>query len=333
MNPTSRPGSTRTRRLLLGAATTAVLALCGAACSSDQSADSAASDSSVNSSDARASRDLAQAPANSLEQARANGSVAGSAAASTSDTLDADTTSAQAASTALQPAIISTGTVGLRAKDVGDARFEVQKIVDRFAGSVTDSDTETDDDGQVRRSRLVLRIPSKDFTEAMDALEKVATLESSTSTSEDVTGQVVDTGVRIRVQRASIDRIETLLDRAGSIRDVVSVENELTQREAKLNTLLRHRAYLADQTSMSTITVHLERIGAAKPMPVETDESGFLAGLDSGWHAFTGLAIGLATVAGAVLPFGVLALLLGVPAWVIVRRRRPRLAGPAPAAD
>ena len=116
-----------------------------------------------------------------------------------------------------EAAIISTGTVSLRADDVGDARFEVQKVVDRVGGQVTDSETRTDDDGEVRTARLVLRVPSAEFTETIDALEKVADLEASSTTSEDVTSQVVDTDVRIRVQRQSIARIEQLLDRKSVV--------------------------------------------------------------------------------------------------------------------
>ena len=226
---------------------------------------------------------------------------------------------------AQQPALISTGTVSLRSDDVADTRFDVQKVADRYRGQVTDSETRTDQEGEVRDARLVLRVPSAEFTEAMDELEKVADLEASTSTSEDVTTQVVDTRVRIRVQRASIARIEELLQRAGSIRDVVAVEQQLTQRQERLNSLLRQQAYLADQTSMSTITVHVERADAARTEP-EPVEAGFLSGLRAGWGGLTTVLLGLATVTGAVLPFVALGLLLGAPAWLllrpVVRRRR-----------
>lgn len=230
-----------------------------------------------------------------------------------------------------EPAIISTGTVSLRAKDVGDARFEVQKVVDRVGGQVTDSETRTDEDGSVRTARLVLRVPSDSFTEAVEALERVADLEASSTSSEDVTTQVVDTAVRIRIQRESIARIEQLLARAGSIRDVVAVERQLTTREARLNSLLRQQAYLSDQTSMSTVTVHLQRHRPDGPGPAEEDDQdGFLAGLAAGWDGLSTVAVGLATVAGAVLPFAAALLVLGVPGWLVARpllRRRRTSAG------
>lgn len=232
--------------------------------------------------------------------------------------------SGQDTSTLREPSIISKGSVSLRADDVAEARFEVQKVVDRLGGQVTDSETSTDEDGAVRDARLVLRVPSDDFTEAMDELEGLADLEASSTSSEDVTTQVVDTEVRIRIQRESIARIEALLARAGTIQAVVSVERELSRREADLNSLLQQQAYLADRTSLSTITVHLQR-HAEDGGPDEDDDSGFLAGLEAGWDGFTTVAVGLATATGAVLPFAAAALLVGVPGWLLLRaaaRRR-----------
>ncbi len=245
--------------------------------------------------------------------------------------------SARTAAVLREPSIISKGTVSLRADDVGETRFEVQKVVDRLGGQVTDSETRTDDDGTVRDARLVLRVPSEDFTEAMDLLEGLADLEASSTSSEDVTTQVVDTEVRIRIQRESIARIEALLARAGTIQAVVSVERELSRREADLNSLLQQQAYLADRTSLSTITVHLQRHPEDGGPDEDDDDSGFLAGLESGWDGFTTVAVGLATVTGAVLPFAAAGLLVGVPAWLLLRaaarrRRTPVTAAPAGAA-
>lgn len=257
----------------------------------------------------------------------AGGSVWGSSAR-------AGSRQAEQTTTLREPSIISTGTVSLRADDVADARFEVQKVVDRLGGQVTDSETSTDEDGAVRDARLVLRVPSEDFTEAMDLLEGLADLEASSTSSEDVTTQVVDTEVRIRIQRESIARIEALLARAGTIQAVVSVERELSRREADLNSLLQQQAYLADRTSLSTITVHLQR-HPEDGGPEEDDDSGFLAGLEAGWDGFTAVAVGIATVTGAVLPFAAAALLLGVPVWLLLRAasRRRRTTVPTEAAE
>ena len=75
--------------------------------------------------------------------------------------------------------MISTGNVQLRSDDVGQAIFDVRKVVDVHGGTIAEDDTETDKDGDPFRSRMVLRIPTADFDDAMSELEQVADLASS----------------------------------------------------------------------------------------------------------------------------------------------------------
>ena len=226
--------------------------------------------------------------------------------------------------------VISTATVALSSKDVAGARFDVQKVVDRFNGEVAEEQTEGGE--EMRRSRVVIRIPSKEFGAAIEALEEIGVLESSTRMSEDVTTTVIDNAARIRAQEASLKRVELLLTRAVSISDIVAIEAQLTQRQADLDSLKSQQAFLADQTSLSTIHVLIERTSRATEEP-DTDDAGFFSGLRDGWEALTSFGTGVATVAGALLPFALLVGLLGVPAWAVARRvgRRRAPAGAAPA--
>lgn len=219
-----------------------------------------------------------------------------------------------------QRAVISTGTVSLRAEDVGAARFDVQKVIDEQGGQIGEEDTETDRSGEVRRSRLVVRVPVERFDDTMAALSAVAELSRATRASEDVTTQVIDTEARLRAQAASLRRVEALLAEASTLKDVVSIEAQLTRRQADLESLRSQHAWLKDQTSLSTITVHLERTGAAQED--DPEEAGFLAGLSAGWGALLAVATGAATALGATLPFAVVLLVLGLPAWLLLRRRR-----------
>ncbi len=232
-----------------------------------------------------------------------------------------------------EPALIKTGTISLVADDVGDARLDARKIVDQFGGTIDEEETQADDDGGVTDARIVLRVPSEDFEEVVERLEGIATLESSTSSSTDVRDRVIRTNVQIDVQEAAIDRIQALLDRAVNLGNVIRIESELTDRIAKLQTLKRTAAYLADQTSMSTIHLYLEKSDPdEKPKPEEKDKAGFVAGLDRGWDAFTTAAVWVAGAVGTLLPFAGLVLVIGVPVWLLARRRRTTSPLAAPAA-
>ena len=126
-------------------------------------------------------------------------------------------------------AVIYTGTVELHGTDVADARRDVLGVADRYRGKVAEEETATDGDGDLGHARLVLRVPSAGFEEAMTDLKAVADLDHSSLGSEDVTTQVIDNDARIRAQERGLRRVEKLLDRAEDLTEIVAIEATLTR--------------------------------------------------------------------------------------------------------
>ncbi|MDN5746849.1 MAG: DUF4349 domain-containing protein, partial [Nocardioidaceae bacterium] len=228
--------------------------------------------------------------------------------------------------------IIATGTVSLESDDVRKARLEVGKLIDRHQGTIADQETTTGEDGEIQTARLVIRVPSKEYGDATAELEKIATLTDSTSSTEDVGAEIVDVDARVRAQRKSVARIEALLARAQDLSEIVSIESQLADRQADLDALLSRQKYLADQTSFSTITVHIDQADTADRTDEDTDQAGFLHGLGAGWDAFTAAFVAALAVVGFLLPWLALFALLGVPVWFVWRRRPRRDTGTPPAA-
>lgn len=235
--------------------------------------------------------------------------------------------------------LIRKGNVALRSDDVPTARFDVGKVLDAHGGEVAEESTQADDEGDIERVRLVARVPVEEFDATMTDLQSVAEIIDVSTATEDVSTEVIDTEVRVALQRRSIDRISFLLDSAADLRDIVTIERELSRREAELGSLEKRQAFLADQTTMATITLSIEppREEREKTAP-EEDEDGFLAGLAGGWDALQDVTTGLLTVGGAVLPFALVLAVLAIPARLLLRRYAPRAssdstpaAGPPPA--
>ncbi|WP_243056700.1 DUF4349 domain-containing protein [Nocardioides sp. SR21] len=226
----------------------------------------------------------------------------------------------------VQRAVIRKGNVELRSDDVGKAQFDVEKLAQRYFGEITEEKTTTDDDGDAAYTNLVLRIPTEQFNDAMNDLQELdaAELVAANSTENDVTTKLIDTQTRLAAQRRSIARITVLFDRAESIRDIMSIEAELSRRQADLESLERQAAFLRGQTAMSTITVSIDKTPAKAVKKAEEDDSGFVAGFKAGWDALTSFAVGLATALGALLPWLVVVAILGPPTWLLVRWLRRR---------
>lgn len=305
--------------LTMTAALVAGLAACSGSGGSDSASDSggAASGESLGSSDGSTAYDsdmAAEAPASSSKSS--TGTSDGAPAARTP---------------AIERSVISTGTVSLVSDDVATARRDVQRVVDAQQGTVSEEQTDTDDEGEASYSRLVIRVPSKSFSVTMQALEKAAELRQSQVTSEDVTTQVIDTDVRVRAQESSLRRVEQLLARANSLKDIIWIESQLTRRQSELDSLKSQQAWLSDQTSESTITIDIERKHAEKTAKEESDDAGFLAGLKDGMKALGGFATAMATITGALLPFAIVLAIFGLPVWLVVRRSARRRTPKQPA--
>lgn len=293
---------TRTAGILTAITMTALLAACSA---SDGGGDSGGDSASSAEAPDAASRDFADSDG--------DGATAGA--------RDASSTG-PAALLEMERSIIATGAVSLTSKDVSETRREVQRIVDAAGGDIVEENTETDDDGKASYARLVIRVPSSAFGTSMVALEKAGDLRSSTRGSDDVTTQVIDTGVRVRAQEASLKRVELLLAEADTLKDIIWIESQLTSRQAELDSLKSQQAWLADQTSLSTITVDITHQRATVEEETDDSPAGFVAGLQGGMRALGASFAAVATILGALLPFAAVAFVLGVPVWLVVRRRR-----------
>jgi hypothetical protein len=222
----------------------------------------------------------------------------------------------------LERAVIATGELRLTTKNLESARQDAVNLATGLHGFVGDEQSQSDKKGELDRVDLTLRVPSASFEKALDALAGLGTVRHRQQSVEDVTTQVIDNAARVRAQKASVASIQQLLARARTIAEIMSIEAQLATRQADLDSLEQQQRYLHDQTSLSTIQLTLVHPPKHAAHPAEHRDAGFLAGLAGGWHALGKTMVAVGTVLGAVLPFAVILALLGVPAWLLVRRRR-----------
>jgi hypothetical protein len=230
--------------------------------------------------------------------------------------------------------LVYTATMTVRTKDVASATANAESLATVNGGFVGDeksqSGTVPDVQG-VTQSTVTLRVPSAAFDKVIGQLGTGGTVQDETRSASDVTSQVVDTSSRITAQQAAISRITDLMKNAANMGDVVTLEGELSRREADLESMQAQLATLNDQVSLSTITVTFLVPEAPAPTPVVKHQNALQRGLHDGWQAFTATLKVLLVVVGTLLPFAVLVIVLWWPVKRLVRlaaRVRARLAQP-----
>jgi hypothetical protein len=193
----------------------------------------------------------------------------------------------------------------------------------------------------IAEADITIKVPPENYGSLLNRLEGLGTELSVDQHSQDVTDQVVDSQARLSSLKASVARVRALLSKATTIGQIVSVEGELTKRESDLEAMEGKLNVLKGQSALATLTLHLQSappkpaVIPPKPKPVVKHKKpihGFLGGLKAGGRGFATVAIAVATVLGAVLPFLGLALILVLLGWWgrriwLKNRRQPGTAG------
>ena len=306
----------------------AALLLVAACSGSDSGSSSSAAGRDASSGEAQSGVGGSAKPA-APDADSGSGQKAGGPATGTSGRVD------PAAVTASTQYLARSASLALKVKEIGAAAASVRSVSAANDGIILSENIggggPTPADATATPTtygEITISVPSDRLDRALDALARVGTVTRRESSSDNVHDEYVDTQSRVETMRASVDRVRALMSKATDIAQVVTLESELSRREADLEALEAQLASLKDRVARSPIQVSLATVATVvKPKP--HGDTGFLAGLTSGWRAFTTSVAALLTVVGALLPFMVVALLIGLPVWWGVRRRRARRTEPA----
>ena len=233
------------------------------------------------------------------------------------------------------PAIVYTASLTVRAKDVSQAAGQAARIVNTAGGYVSNENTLLDRAHPAQSTvNLELKIPAAAYPVTLGTLSTaLGTRISVSQQAQDVTQTVADVTSRVSSAQAAITQLRALLAHAGSVGDLLTVQNQINQEESDLESLQSRQRALSHETSYATVTLVL----VSKPRAVVKGHpklaGGFLGGLKAGWHGLRVLVSLLLTGVGAALPFAALAALAGYGAyrarrWLLGRRAVSPVTGP-----
>ena len=225
----------------------------------------------------------------------------------------------------LTPQVARSAEVSLRVTDVMAAAQRLRELASAAGGQVVGENLVLDTKDQ-SYSTVVISVDADKLDSTLSALAEVGTIESRVINSEDVTTQVADVNARVAALNASIERLQELSKKAGSVEELVQVETELSNRIAERDSMVAQQKWLSGRVAQSQIAVQL--ITPEQAGPLQT--TGFMGGLLAGWTALVATGLTLLTVVGALLPFAAVALLIALPLLFWRRRVRARKNQPVP---
>jgi len=218
--------------------------------------------------------------------------------------------------------VIKTATLSLLVKEVRQSVEKMQKLATDFGGFVVDSSiTVVDEKKEHLRGTVTIRVPDEKFDEALKTLKDNALkVESEQTSGQDVTEEYTDSQSRLRNLEATEAQLLKIMERAGEIKDVLAVQQELTRIREQIETTKGRIKFLEESAALSSITAYFAT--EEEELPIVEERWRPLATIKSALRSLISVSQALADKLLYVLVFfsPIIAIVLVV--WFLKKFRR-----------
>jgi hypothetical protein len=213
------------------------------------------------------------------------------------------------------PASLPTGAVGQSAKieQTGSLGLTVHRgalsstmtklsaIATGAGGFVASSQTQTGSgSGGPPSGTITLQVPVTGFAGVLTQAEALGKTSNLTTKATDVTGQYVDLQARIDALSTTRQQYLTIMTKASTIGDILSVQEELDSVQSQIEQLQGQLQLLDSQTAYSTMTITVSEANAP-PKAAPVPESGVVRSWHDSISGFGDGVEGIIRYAGPVL--------------------------------
>ncbi len=177
-----------------------------------------------------------------------------------------------------------------------------------------------------RGASYVVKVPANGFNSFLDGLKKIDTIyQERDLQGNDVTEEYVDLGARLKAKQVVEERLLGFMDKATKTDDLVRFSNELARVQEEIEQLKGRMRYLDQNVAFSTVSIRLYQSEHAEAKVKESEDKTFgdriYDALSGSANALRQFGEGLLVVIAALLPVLVVVTVIGIPAYVVIRRR------------
>jgi predicted small lipoprotein YifL len=175
-------------------------------------------------------------------------------------------------------------------------------------------------------ANIIMKVPADRLTEVENEIKGIqeAKVISYNKTSQDVTEEYLDLSIRLENKKHLLDRMRALLLKANSVYEAMQVENEIARITEDIERMEGRMRFLQNITSYSQIQIILH-----EPYPTPLGQEGgplkiIKRSIEVAVTLFTYVIAAMVVIAGGLLPLVILALIIWLIIWGIVRSKRKK---------
>jgi Domain of unknown function (DUF4349) len=161
--------------------------------------------------------------------------------------------------------LIKKATMSVVVESVEQSIETVTQLIDKQQGDLIKLAENQPKDEFARYTALIqMRVPQSSLDRTLDSLAKLGSVKSRNITAEDAGDRIVDFQAQLGNLRRTEANLQKIMDKAGSVRDTLSVSQELSNVRNSIERIDAQLKNLQNQVTYSTITLNLEAAVSSK---------------------------------------------------------------------
>ncbi|MDR1464820.1 MAG: DUF4349 domain-containing protein [Oscillospiraceae bacterium] len=182
-----------------------------------------------------------------------------------------------------------------------------------------------------REAAWTMRVPSEQLDALLEALEKNGTVLSLDKQTWDATDELLDGDSKRKALEAERDALLALLQKAGSVEEIIKVQDRLSTVRGELEGYIAKLQSLRDQVAMSTVTVNIQEVDRVTKVNTRFGpqvKDGFLQSLRDIGQGFRNFALNFLVALPYLMLLAIPTVLTVLLVRRLLRKRKKRQAAP-----
>jgi hypothetical protein len=168
-------------------------------------------------------------------------------------------------------------------KEVPQASQRLREIIRKTGGQIT-NETSSEESSSAPQAEFTLRVPTSRSDDVFRALDALGVTRSRQIQARDIGKEYYDSVIRLRNLEITRDRLEQILKQATNVKDVLTIEQELTRLRGEMEQIKGQLRFLQDRAAFATIYVTLFTLIAQPAVEVIVKpEAKFFPGIRGGY--------------------------------------------------